>query len=70
MNETIIQGYDMARAAGREWRIEPTHAAMVVKQFFAPVVQTCDPRTFVNAEKAAGLQATYQVHLRGDVRLN
>ena len=31
---------------------------------------TCDSRTFVNADKAANLQATYQVHLRGGGRIN
>ncbi|MDQ5853941.1 MAG: maleylpyruvate isomerase N-terminal domain-containing protein [Chloroflexota bacterium] len=70
LNETIMHGYDIAKAAGRKWRIEPAHAAMVVRQFFVPVLQTCEPRTFVNAEKAAGLQATYQLHLRGGGRLN
>jgi mycothiol maleylpyruvate isomerase-like protein/SCP-2 sterol transfer family protein len=70
LNETLMHGYDIAEAAGRKWKIEPTHAAMVVRQFFVPVVQTCDPRTFVNTEKAASLQATYQLHLRGSGRLN
>ena len=70
LNETIMHGYDIAHAAGRTWRIEPAHAAMVVHQFFVPVLHTADPRTFVNAEKAAGVQATYQLHLRGDGRLN
>lgn len=70
LNETIMHGYDMARAAGRKWRIEPAHAAMVIQQFFVPVIQTNDPRTFVNADNAAGLQATYQLHLRGGGRLN
>jgi uncharacterized protein (TIGR03083 family) len=70
LNETIMHGYDIARATGRKWRIQPTHAAMVVRQFFVPVLQTNNPRTFVNAEKAAGVQATYQLHLRGGGRLN
>ena len=65
LNETIMHGYDIAKAAGRAWRINPAHAAMVVQQFFVPVMQTCDPRTFVNAERAAGLQATYELRLRG-----
>jgi hypothetical protein len=43
---------------------------MVVQQFFVPVIQTCDPRTFVNGEKSADLQATYQLHVRRDGRLN
>jgi hypothetical protein len=70
LSETVMHGYDIAHAAGRSWRIEPTHAAMVVRHFFVPVMQTCDPRTFVNAEKAAGLKATYEVHLRGGGRLD
>lgn len=70
LNETIMHGYDIAHAAGRKWRINSTHAAMVVRQFFVPVLQTVDPRTFVNADKAAGLQATYELHLRGGGRLN
>ena len=65
LNETVMHGYDMAHAAGRKWRIEPAHAAMVVHQFFVPVIQTADPRTFVNADKAADLQAIYKLHLRG-----
>lgn len=69
LNETIMHGYDIAHAAGRKWRIEPAHASMVVRQFFVPVLLTCDPRTFVHADKAAGLQATYEVHLRGGGRL-
>ena len=70
LNETIMHGYDMARAAGRKWRIEPARAAMVVRQFFIPVLQTCDPRTFVNAEKAASLQAIYELHLKGGGQLH
>jgi len=59
----------------RPWTVEGTTVplsalAMVVRQFFVPVLQTCDPRTFVNAETAAGIQATYKVHLRGGGRLN
>ena len=70
LNETVMHGYDIAHAAGRKWRIEPAHAAMVVRQFFVPVIHTCDPRTFVNAEKASGLQATYDIRLRGHDRLS
>ena len=70
LNETVMHGYDIAHAAGRKWRIEPAHAAMVVRQFFVPVIQTCDPRTFVNAAKASGLQAAYDIRLRGHDRLS
>ncbi|MGH3810904.1 MAG: maleylpyruvate isomerase N-terminal domain-containing protein [Pseudonocardiaceae bacterium] len=70
LNETVMHGYDIAHAAGRKWRIEPAHAAMVVRQFFVPVLHAVDPRVFVNREKAAGLQATYDVHLRGSDQLH
>ncbi|MDQ5856262.1 MAG: maleylpyruvate isomerase N-terminal domain-containing protein [Actinomycetota bacterium] len=70
LNETIMHGYDIARAAGRKWRIEPAHAAIVVRQFFVPVLRALDPRVFVNGEKAAGLRATYDVRLRGHDRLH
>ena len=66
----ILRQRKLAKAAGRKWRINSAHAAMVVQQFFIPVIQTCEPGTFVNAEKAADLQATYQMHLRGDGRIN
>jgi hypothetical protein len=70
LNEAIMHGYDIARAAGRKWRIEPAQAAMVVRQFFVPVLRALDPRVFVNGEKAAGLRATYDVRLRGHDRLH
>jgi hypothetical protein len=70
LNETVMHGYDIARATGHKWRIEPAHAAMVVRQFFVPVLRTLDPRVFVNGEKAAGLRATYDVRLRGHDRLH
>ncbi|MGA9691608.1 MAG: hypothetical protein WBR33_09240 [Pseudonocardiaceae bacterium] len=69
LNDTVMHGYDIAHAAGRKWRIEPAHAAMVVRQFFVPVIQTADPRVFVNHAEAAGLQATYDIRLRGHGRL-
>jgi uncharacterized protein (TIGR03083 family) len=70
LNETVMHGYDIAHAAGRKWRIEPDHAAMVVRQFFVSVIQTADPRVFVNHAQAAGLYAIYDIRLRGHDRLN
>ena len=70
LNETVMHGYDIAHAAGRRWRIEPAHAAMVLGRFIVPVLQALDPRAMVNAEKAAGLQATYDVRMRGGDRFH
>ncbi|HEY6424750.1 MAG TPA: SCP2 sterol-binding domain-containing protein [Pseudonocardiaceae bacterium] len=65
LNETVIHGDDIARAAGRPWRIEPGHAAMVLGRFIIPVIQALDPRAMLHPEKAAGLRATYDVRIRG-----
>jgi hypothetical protein len=65
LNETLMHAYDIARAAGRPWRIEPAHAAMVLGRFIVPVLQTLDAHAMVNGAKAAGLQATYDVRIRG-----
>lgn len=64
LNETIIHGYDIARAAGRRWSIVPSHAAMALERFALRVLQASPPHTFASA-KAAGLRATYDVRIRG-----
>jgi hypothetical protein len=65
LNETLMHAYDIAHAAGRPWRIEPAHAAMVLGRFIVPVLQALDGHAMVNGAKAAGLQATYDVRIRG-----
>ncbi|MGH4008892.1 MAG: SCP2 sterol-binding domain-containing protein [Pseudonocardiaceae bacterium] len=70
LNETVMHGYDIAHAAGRKWRIEPAHAALVLGRFIVPVIQAAGPRTFVDSAKAAGLQATYDVRIRGGDRFH
>ncbi|HEX6403048.1 MAG TPA: maleylpyruvate isomerase N-terminal domain-containing protein [Pseudonocardiaceae bacterium] len=70
LNETLMHGYDIARADGRKWRIKPPHAAMVIRHLFIPVLQELDPRTLVDGEKAAGLRATYDLRIRAGDRLH
>jgi uncharacterized protein (TIGR03083 family) len=70
LNETVVHGYDIARAAGRRWRIDPAHAAMVVGRFIIPVFQALDARAMVDADGAAGLQATYDLRIRGGDRFH
>jgi hypothetical protein len=65
LSETVMHAYDIAHAAGRPWRIEPVHAAMVVGRFLVPAIQALDPRALVNGAKAAGVRATYDVRIRG-----
>jgi hypothetical protein len=68
LNETVMHGGDIARAARHRWQIEPTHAAMVLGRFLVPVLQALDPRAMLDAEQAAGLRATYDIRLRGGDR--
>jgi hypothetical protein len=70
LNETIMHGGDIAHAAGRPWPIKPAHAAMVFGRFMVPVLQALDPRTMVQAERAAGLRATYELRIRGGDRFH
>jgi hypothetical protein len=70
LNETVMHGYDIAHAAGRTWRIEPTHAAMVLGRFIIPVIQALDPQALVNRPKAANVQAVYDLRIRGGDRFH
>jgi len=70
LNETIMHGYDMALAAGAPWSIERDYAAIVLAGFVIPVLQALDPRAMVDQEKAAGLEATFDVRLRGGARFD
>jgi hypothetical protein len=68
LNETMVHGYDMARADGRRWAIDRSHAAMVLEGFLFPVVQVLDARALVDAEAAAGVRVNYELHIRGGGR--
>ena len=65
LNETIMHGDDIARAAGRSWPMDAGHASLVIRGFFLPILAQLDPRSLVVKDKAAGVQATYDVRLRG-----
>lgn len=68
LNETIVHGYDMARAARRRWAVYRAHAAMVVEDFLFPVIQALDPRAMVDQERAKGLRVSYELRIRGGGR--
>jgi hypothetical protein len=70
LNETVMHGYDIAHAAGRPWRIEPAHAAMVLGRFIVPILQALDSRAMVNGAKAAGVRAGYDLRIRGGDRFH
>lgn len=67
LNETVVHGYDLARAAGRPWQLDPAHSALVIEAFIVRLLQTVEPATFVT-ERAACVRATFELRLRGGGR--
>jgi uncharacterized protein (TIGR03083 family) len=59
LGEFVVHGYDVARSIGRPWPIEAAHARLIVAAVTAVLPRYVDPTS------AAGLTATYEVHLRG-----
>ena len=59
LDEFVVHGLDVARSIGRRWPIDPAHARLIIAAVTALL-----PRD-VDRAAAAGLTATYQVHLRG-----
>lgn len=68
LNETIVHGYDIARADGQRWGIERARAAAVIEGFLFPAIQALGPRAMVDQERAAGVRATFEVRIRGGGR--
>lgn len=44
LNEMVVHGYDIARAAGCSWRIVHSHAAMMLERFIVPAIQRLQAR--------------------------
>lgn len=59
LGELVVHGYDLARAAGRAWPIDPHHARLVVAGSLAVLPLYVDP------EAAEGFRATYRLRVRG-----
>ena len=70
LNETVVHGYDIARAAGRPWWVDPAHAGLVMDRFFLPLLLTADTRKLVNPDTAAGVHATFDVRMRARSRFH
>ena len=68
LNETVMHGADIAGSAGRPWAIDRRSAALIIQGFVLPVVAALDPAALVDQRRAAGVRATYELHLRGGGR--
>jgi uncharacterized protein (TIGR03083 family) len=64
LSETVVHGYDIARAAGYRWRIDPCRAVMAVQGFLIPIVRALPGRAVVDPAKAARLRAGYELRIR------
>ena len=66
LGELIVHGHDIATASQQPWTIEPEHAALGGRFLFS-FLETIDPETrksFVDADAAAGLRATFELRVR------
>lgn len=68
LNETLVHGWDIAHAEARPWPIERADAVAVIEGFLIPAVRQLEPRDLVDQATAAGMLATYEVHVRGGHR--
>ena len=68
LNETVVHGWDMARASGVAWRVDQAAAAMILDGFLFPVLAALPPRAMVDQEVAAGLRATFELDIKGGGR--
>jgi len=68
LEECLIHGHDIARAAGRPWPIQRHHALLAVEHAVVPLIAALPPTAFVNQEKAGSFRARFELRLRGGGR--
>ncbi|MDQ3941210.1 MAG: maleylpyruvate isomerase family mycothiol-dependent enzyme [Actinomycetota bacterium] len=64
IGEAIVHGYDVASAEGKPWPIDRHRIALALKGV-APIMPH-----YVDAERAAGFNARYELRLRGEWRMH
>ena len=69
LNESMVHGFDLAEATGRPWRIEQRDARVAFEGFICPMYRSLARPSFaVHPEKIVGVQATYDIRVRGGGR--
>jgi uncharacterized protein (TIGR03083 family) len=68
LEECLIHGHDIARAAGRPWPIQRHHALLAIEGAVLPLIAALRPTAFVNQEKAGSFRARFDLRLRGGGR--
>ncbi|MGH3611810.1 MAG: maleylpyruvate isomerase family mycothiol-dependent enzyme [Pseudonocardia sp.] len=70
LNEALVHGYDIARGAGRTWRIERSHAALALGGFALVGMAQLAGTGLVDQRRAAGVRARYRLRIRGGIRVD
>lgn len=65
LSETVVHGADIAHAAGRPWRIEPAHAALVVRWFLLELLLHGAPALIADPATLAAARGRYRFDIRG-----
>jgi uncharacterized protein (TIGR03083 family) len=65
LSETVVHGADIARAAGRPWRIEPAHAALVVRWFLFELLLYGAPALIADPATLESVRGRYRFDIRG-----
>ena len=66
LSESLVHGDDIARAERRRWAIQRSHAVLALMGFVMETASRLEPRALVHQDRAAGVRARYDIHLRGD----
>ena len=70
VNESLIHGLDLGRAAGRPWPVERAHARLAFEGFICPMYRSLGRPPFaVDQRRAAGVQACFDLRIRGGDRV-
>lgn len=67
LSELLVHGHDIARAEGAPWPIPRDEASLVLEGYLFPVLAAVGD-SLVDQQAAAGLEVTYDIHLRGNGR--
>jgi uncharacterized protein (TIGR03083 family) len=65
LSETVTHGYDLARALGRPWPIDPDDAALILHGFLIQVLRALPPHAMVHSGHSGGA-ARFDVRIRGN----
>jgi uncharacterized protein (TIGR03083 family) len=68
--EVLVHGWDIAKAGGRAWEIDPQHATLALMRGGGPILNAAGPQAFVNRKLAQGFRARFDIRLRGQGRVS